>query len=382
MQSQKHLFSLDPEIHYLNCAYKAPMLKSGEAAVQKSLIRERNPTLISEADFFTEAEHVRELFGNIVNCEADQVAILPSTSYGFASALANVNGKPEGNAITVKDEFPSGYFALERWAKNWKQELRVIAPDSNLALVGEDWNAKILAAIDAQTSVVLLSSIHWMTGLRFNLKEIGAKCKAVGAKLIVDGTQSVGALEMDLKELNIDALICASYKWLFGTYSIALGYFGDAFANGVPLEESWMNRTNAFHFAELANYAAEYRPSSTRYCVGESSNLLTMPVLEDALRQIQEWTVAGIRSYCHNLIQPLLQYLASIGLELEPQKYFCDHLFALRLGERFDRDRLKAVLAEHKLFLSMRGDYLRVAVNVFNDAADIAVLIKCLKLAE
>jgi selenocysteine lyase/cysteine desulfurase len=76
-----------------------------------------------------------------------------------------------------------------------------------------------------------------MNGLRFDLERIGAKCRQVGAKFLVDGTQSVGALEMDVQRFHIDALVCAAYKWLFGPYSLALAYISDDFSNGRPLEQ-------------------------------------------------------------------------------------------------------------------------------------------------
>ena len=55
----------------------------------------------------------------------------------------------------------------------------------------------------------MMSSIHWMNGTKFDLKEIGIKCREVGAYFIVDGTQSVGASTINVKDLHIDALICA-----------------------------------------------------------------------------------------------------------------------------------------------------------------------------
>src|SRR5690606_1217775 len=130
------------------------------------------------------------------------------------SALLNVKPKKKGNAITIKDEFPSGYFSLQRWCEKNDNELKVIEPNPGLQLAGENWNRKIIEAIDIRTTVVLISSVHWMNGLRFDLKAIGEKCSSVGARFIVDGTQSVGALPMDVEEFKIDALICATYKWL------------------------------------------------------------------------------------------------------------------------------------------------------------------------
>lgn len=52
MQNQKHLFQLPDEIHYLNCEYMSPLLKSVEARGIEGMCRKRNPVSIRPADFF------------------------------------------------------------------------------------------------------------------------------------------------------------------------------------------------------------------------------------------------------------------------------------------------------------------------------------------
>ncbi|RLD26352.1 MAG: aminotransferase, partial [Bacteroidetes bacterium] len=207
----------------------------------------------------------------------------------------------------------------------------------------------------------------------------GEKCVEVGAKLLVDGTQSVGALPMDVKEYNIDALICAGYKWLFGPYSIGLAYISDAFEDGVPLEESWMNRTNAKNFSGLTEYEKAYHPGAGKYNVGETSNFILIPIIREALKQISHWTVPEIQAYSKKLIQPLIAYLKNLGVEFESDKYFSSHLFALKLPAEVDVDQLKINLEKNKVFISVRGQFLRISVNIFNDAEDIKQLIKSIE---
>ena len=148
MNCQKHLFSLRPNIHYLNCAYKAPLLKSAEESAIKALIRERNPIDIFEKDFFEGSQKVRESFGKLVNCNPLNVAIIPSASYGFNTLLKNIKTQPGKKALTVKDEFPSIYFSLKRWCQINNNELITISPDNHLEKIGENWNEKILDKID------------------------------------------------------------------------------------------------------------------------------------------------------------------------------------------------------------------------------------------
>ena len=379
MNCQKHLFSLRPDIHYLNCGYKAPLLKTAEEAAIKALVRDRNPADISVDDFFSDVDQVRAYFGDLVNCSASNVALIPSTSYGFGSVLSNVKPKLNGNAITVKEEFPSAYFSLKRWCETQNNELIIVEPDEGLTIIGENWNNKIIDAIDDNTSIVLISSLHWMNGTKFDLKCIGDKCVEVGAKFFVDGTQSVGALPMDVKEFNIDALICAGYKWLFGPYSIGLAYISDQFESGVPLEESWMNRTNAKNFSGITEYESAYQPGAGKYNVGETSNFILIPIIKEALKQISLWTVPEIQAYSRKLIQPLIVYLKNLSVEFESDKYFSSHLFALKLPAEVDVDQLKINLEKNKVFISVRGQFLRISVNIFNDEEDINQLIKSIE---
>ncbi len=375
MRCQKDLFSLREDEHYFNCAYKGPLLKSSEAASLKALLRERNPMDIKPETYFVEMPTVKDYFSKIINASAQQIALVPSTSYGFASILNNTKAKTNGNAITLKDEFPSGFHTLKKWCIQNANELIAIEPDEG-QLIGESWNKNLLKQIDEKTSLVLMSSIHWMNGIKFDLEAIGRKCKAVGAKFIVDGTQSVGAMEMDVQKYQIDALVCAGYKWLLGPYSLSVAYFSDYYNDGVPIEESWLNRINSQEFSRLNEYEEQYRMGAGRYNVGETSNFILMPILRESLHQILKWDPNNIQQYCAELIKPLINYLEELNLVFEPEDFFCNHLFALKLPEEIDMERLKANFAKNNIFLSVRGKYIRIAVNVFNDEKDIEKLIE------
>jgi len=112
MLPQKHLFQLPDTEHYLNCAYMSPLLKSVEEAGIAGMQKKRNPANIRQEDFFTEVETVRAKFGRLVNGDPQQVAIIPSASYGLQSAISNIPPDGGTHVITVSEEFPSGYYNL------------------------------------------------------------------------------------------------------------------------------------------------------------------------------------------------------------------------------------------------------------------------------
>lgn len=378
MNAQKHLFQIPGDIHYLNCGYMSPLLRSVEEAGMIGMQRKRNPSAITSEDFFTESIRLRQLFGQLINCNADQVAIIPSTSYALQNALNNVplnNGK---FAITVADEFPSDYYAIEKWCTQNNKELKIINGGNGPTGRARNWNEKILDAITIETAVVILSSIHWMDGTLFDLKTIGKRCKEVNAVFIVDGTQSVGALSMDVAENNIDVLVCASYKWLLGPYSIGAAFYSEYFNRGEPLEESWLNRANANNFAKLTDYTNEYKTGAERYNIGEHSNFILTPMFIKSIEQILEWKVNTIQDYCGKLIRPLLQFLKQKNAWLEEDSYRANHLFGFKLSGNIDSTSLLNELQRRKVFVSVRGDAIRVSPHLYNDDKDIEMLMAAL----
>ena len=379
LSNQKKLFNLSDDIHYLNCAYKAPLLKAAEEGVIQVLQLERSPIHFTTDYFFDDAVLVKQLFGKLINCNSNQVAIIPSTSYGFASVLNNIPYKQGQHVLTVENEFPSDYYAIQRWCTTHSAQLKIIKPDVGLSRIGENWNTKLINAINEDTAIVNISSVHWMTGLKFDLEAIGNKCKSVGAKFIVDGTQSVGALPIDVVKFKIDALICASYKWLFGPYSLGLMYISKEFNNGVPLEESWMNRINARDFSQLTNYSTTYGAGAMRYNVGETSNFITMPVLKTGLKQVLSWTPEAIQEYCKNLIHPLKRYLESLGVIFEYDYYFSNHIIGIKLPNTINKSALVNNLTKHRIYISVRSTSLRISVNIFNTPDDIKQLIEAIE---
>ncbi len=378
LDKQKHLFRLEEDIHYFNHASKAPLLQSAEQAVLDALEHNRNPYDFSPPHYFKKTNSVRKMYGQLINCRPSQIALIPSVSYGMATALKNIPYKKGQHAVIFHQEFPSDYFSAKRWCDSHQAALRTIHFNPDVAPFGADWNEQVLSQINEDTAFVIACNVHWMNGVKFDLKAIGARCKATDTRLLVDGTQSVGALKMDVQDYHIDALICGSYKWLFGPYGLGLAYFSEYFNEGVPLEEAWMNRTNTDNFSTLCDYEPNYKAGAQRYNVGETSNFLQMPYLEKGLEQVLEWTPERIQDYTGDLLSILLDFLDEKGIVYESATHRANHLFGMRLPS-VDVDQLRLALAEHKIYLSVRGDALRIALHLYNTEEDIKQLIKVLR---
>jgi selenocysteine lyase/cysteine desulfurase len=381
LDCQRSAFSLPDDIHYLNCAYMGPLPRVSEEAGIEGLRAKRAPVSIVPEDFYGPSDELRGLFAGLIGVtDPHRAAILPGVSYGVAVAARNLSMAPGQNVVLTHEQFPGNVHAWTRLAVESGGEARFVAPPDSAGR-GLAWNEALLAAIDTATAVVAVPHVHWTDGTLFDLVEVGRRCREVGAALVVDGTQSVGALPFDTSEIQPDALIVAVYKWLLGPYSVGLGYFGPRFDDGVPLEETWIGRENSQDFQNLVHYRDAYQPGALRYDVAERSNFALLPVAISSLRLVTQWGPDRIQAYCRGLTSGALEEAGRLGFTVEDEAWRGSHLFGLRMPEDIDLAGLKGALERRKVFASLRGSALRLSPNVYNDASDVDALLEGLREA-
>lgn len=353
-------------------------MKALEKAGIEGMKRKRNPATISAANFFDQTEELlRPEYAKLINVkEPRRIVVIPSVSYGIANVAKNLAVDRSHNIIMAGEQFPSNVYPWMQLQKEKKINLNVINAPDILEHRGKVWNERILEAINSNTKVVAIGNVHWADGTKFNLVEIRKRTRDVGALLVIDGSQSVGALPFDVEKIQPDALICVGYKWMLGPYSMALGYYGEYFDNGSPVEENWLNRKDSENFSALVNYQEEYQPVSLRYEVGEHSNFILVPMMIEALKQINKWKPENIQEYCGKITKKAIQRLREAGFWIEDESYRGNHLFGMRLPKRADIEKIKQQLQKNKISVSLRGNAIRVAPHLYNSESDMMKLAK------
>lgn len=339
----------------------------------------RNPAGIHPEDFFTITAKLREEFAKLVNVsDPSRIAIIPSVSYGMSTVARNLRIGKGQHVLVAADQFPSNYYPWESVCAEAGAGVKVVSPEKSFKDRGKTWNQKFLDSINGQTKVVAMAHAHWTDGTRFDLEAIGKRAREVGALLVIDGTQSVGALPFDVRKIQPDALVCAGYKWLLGPYSLGLAYYGEYFNDAKPIEENWIHRLHSEDFSRLVSYDANYQPGATRFGMGEHSNFILAPMALNAIAQINRWGVANIQEYCSSITEHGISKLRENGFLIEELPYRAAHLFGIRHSGPLDPDKLKERLNRYRISVSVRGDAIRVSPHVYNDEQDLARLVKAL----
>jgi len=373
---QKHLFSLPENSHYLNCAYMSPIPRRVEEEGLAAIRQKAKPQGIGPEDFFRASDEVRTLFARLTHiADPQHVALIPAASYGLATVARNTSLRRGDKIVVVHEQFPSNIYTWHRLAEAKGGRVHVVLPPDGVEDRGAKWNERILDAIDVHTSVVALPHVHWADGTRFDLARIGVRAREIGAALVIDGTQSVGALPFDVRALQPDALICAGYKWLLGPYSLGVAYLGPRYECGVPLEENWIARKNSEDFAGLVQYEDAYQPGALRFDVGERSNFILAPMLVAGLKYLVDWGVESIQNYCERLTHDALAEVQSLGYLFESPEWCAAHLFGVRLPPGLSVAHLHEALKIRDISVSIRGNAVRISPHVYNDEGDMAALI-------
>jgi selenocysteine lyase/cysteine desulfurase len=366
---QRHLFTIPREVAYLNAAYMSPLLKEAVAAGDAGLRRKATPWRILPEHFFAESERARALFAELIGATADDIAIVPAASSGVAVAARNLRLGPGRRVVTLVDQFPSHVYAWRRLAA--EQGGEVVAVD------GEDLTAAVLAALDERTAIAALPHARWTDGRLVDLVRVGARCREVGAALALDLTQTLGAMPFDVRAVRPDFMVAAAYKWLLGPYSLGFLYVAPPRQEGRPLEEGWIAREGSEDFARLVDYGEGYQPGARRFDMGERANFALMPAGIVALERIIAWGVPEISATLLALTREIVAGATALGVEAVPEHLRAPHYLGLRLPTSAPADLARRLAAEN-VFVSVRGDRLRVTPHLYNDAEDIGRLIAAL----
>ncbi len=374
---QRHLFDIPDDVAYLNCAYMSPLMKPVIEAGGAGLARKAHPWEITPDKFFTGADEFRATAAQIINCSAEDIAIVPSASYGVATAARNLPVKKGQSILVLAEQFPSNYYPWQRRAEETGAALKIV-PWPGDRDEDHDWTAAVLDSLTADVAIAALPHVHWTSGGRLDLVRIGEACRKLGAALALDLTQSLGALPFSVRDVQPDFAVAASYKWLLGPYSIGLLYVAPKWQQGMPLEENWIQRSNARDFSSLILYAEDYDAGARRFDMGERSNFALLPAAVRAMNQLLEWGVARISDTAGALNRQLASAAADLGFSAPAEPWRAPHYLCLRRKAAIPKE-FPEMLAREKVFVSVRGSSIRVTPHVYNTLEDCERLIACLR---
>jgi len=376
LPSQREHFEMPREICYLNAASYSPLprktLEAGRAAVGRKGQPWTVPAGFANALF----ERTRAAAARLINADADDVALISSVGYGVATA-AKLLAIPRGSRVLVLENDHSSP-VLEWHARADAQGFVV---ETVRQPENADWTSAVLAAIERPgappVSLASISSVHWSDGGLIDIAQVATALRKQGAMFLIDATQAVGVIAMDVKALDPDFVIFPTYKWLLGPYGRAFLYVAPRHQNGVPLEQTSYGRRGINSEREVYFADVGYVANARRFDMGERDYFISMEMAAVSMEVVGAWGAPAISQRIAMLTQRIADGLQGNAVRVADAKFRAPHILSLSFEGGMPSGLVER-LAGEGIHVAPRLGRMRVSPHVYNDEADADRLVAAL----
>jgi selenocysteine lyase/cysteine desulfurase len=317
----------------------------------------------------------RAAAGALFNVAPDQIAVTTSVTEALSQIAWSLRPGPGTNVVSIDLEFPSVVYPWMRVARESGAEMRLV----DAAERPQSLSLETLAEfVDDDTEVICVSHVQYATGHRFDLEGLAKLAEGHGAWLIVDGSQSAGAVPIDLSSGRIDAFLCAGYKWLCGPFGAAICQVSSRLAERLdPPFVGWKSTADPYamdasHMRLAGSPLAQMEYSTMAYGAGVA--------LAAAIEHIDEIGVDAIFAHNLDLSGSLRAGLEDLGAEIVTPDDDAQRsgIVTARWPGR-DGEQIAAWLNASDVIVSPRFNATRFSPHFFNTSDDVTLALEVLE---
>ena len=363
---------------WLNAAHQGPLPRVAIAAAEQALAAKAAPHRIADDDFSTVPRRLRELLGRVVGAPADEIILGNSASWGL-QVLANGLPFSDGDEILVLgDEFPATVFP-------WLVCERRGAIVRRLELGAPVLHPQRLAReLTPATRVVALNWVRSLTGHLVDLPGLQAVCADAGVHLVVNATQGVGALPLDVSALPVAAISCSGFKWLCGPYATGFAWIRpDVLESMAPVQAYWLALPDGVELD--LNREGEHRLrddlGARTYDVFGTANFLNFVPWSASLEYLLAQGLDRIAIYDRILVDHLIDGLAGSRFRFisptVPEERAA--IVVVSAEDAATNEVIHRRLGDNGIDVALRGGNLRLSPHLYNTVEEIERTVELLR---
>ena len=346
---------------YLNTATYGQVPRRGVEANARHFAHRDEMACSDFLSWYDQADRFRTPIAQLIHATPDDIAYIPNSSAALGLVAAGIDWKRGDNVVTLADEFPNCLY------------LPALVDRHGVEFRETPWE-RFYDSIDARTRLVVLSEVNYSNGFRAPIAEISKFVHDRGVLLFVDGTQSVGALQFDVRAANPDVLAVHAYKWMVSPTGVGFMYVAPELRKNLPpniagwrTHRDWHNVDNLHHGMPILKDSAE------RY-EGGGLPFGLLHALGAAAQWIVEIGPAAIEQRVLALAALTRDSLKEFGADASDTG---SQIVAAKFPGR-DPSHLARELRPERVLVAARHGYLRISPHFYNNEEDLRIL--CAKL--
>ena len=363
-------FPVTETLIYMNHAGVSPTSTRARDAVAEWFDGCVKRGILDEEGWVETSEDCRARFAGLIGASPNEISFVRNTSHGLALIAEGLSWKPGDRvAVATELEYPSNVYV---WQHLKDKGVEVDSIDASEGTVTPE---AVEAVLTADTRLVAVSSAQYATGAVTDLGAIGAICRDRDLLFCVDGIQTVGALDIDVKQVGAHFLSADSHKWLLGMHGLgALYVSADVIDKVRPVLVGWKSTTEAWNFDralfELLSDARKFEEGSLPWAL--------IVGFHAALEILEEIGIPTIGQHIRGLVEQLASGLIDIGADVYPPPEIRHHILTFT-HPRADSHRLEEQLTERGFVISCRRGRIRISPHLYNTSEEIDQLLSAVK---
>ena len=364
---------------YLNFAAHAAIPRVALNAVQASVAAKRRPHIVDDQSFFSVARSLRQTLATLIGASQDDIALTSGAGAGLATIAYALKWSAGDEVIIAGGEFPAHYATWKPMEAREGIKVQITPPQGQFMQSGD-----LIAAMTPRTRVISVSHVRFDDGSILDASSLAAACKRNGTLLVLDVSQSCGAIPMDVSSLGADFIVCAGYKYLLSPWGTGFLWAKPENTDLLrPGPYNWLSQ-DVESFARL-NYV-DPRPARTlsRWDAAQASSIynFNLTVMEASARFVLNATPALIHDHNQSLINHFFERLPDGYRLASPRQASHRGVFGcIEGGSRSNTESLYQTLRDEQFVVALREGKIRVAPHLLNSTRDMDRLLVSLAKA-
>ena len=364
---------------YLNFAAHAVVPRVALNAVQLSVAAKMRPHVVDDRSFFSVAASLRQTLATLIGASPDEVALTSGAGAGLAAIAYGLKWSAGDEVIIARGEFPVQYATWKPMEAREGIKVRIAVPQRQF-LQSDD----LVAAMTPSTRVVSVSHVRFDDGSMLDVSSLAAACKRNGTLLVLDVSQSCGAIPMNVRSLGADFIVCAGYKYLLSPWGTGFLWTRKENLDSLrPGPYNWLSQ-GVESFARLNYVDPEPAPTLSRWDSAEAASIynFNLTVMEASARFVLNATPALIHDHNQSLINYFFERLPDGYRLASPRLASHRGVFGcIEVGSRSNTESLYQLLRDEQFVVALREGKIRVAPHLLNSTQDMDRLLVSLAKA-